>query len=96
MGAVVAGAGKVRGRCLYIRTILCCGGKISPYVWVGDVGYVPTHWEDSGQLPPQCGPQIDGEVSKEEDIWEMGLPPTGGGNGGGGHEGGVDQLQPLP
>ena len=55
---------------------------------VRDVGYVPTHWEDAGQVPILCGTYIDGTASKEEARWDLGLTPTGGGDGGGGNTGG--------
>ena len=43
MGAVVAGAGEGGGRYLGVGTVLHCSGTGSPYVWVGNVGYVPKH-----------------------------------------------------
>ena len=38
----------------------CAGSLI---LLVVDVGYVPTHWEELGRLPPQGGPQTDSTAS---------------------------------
>ena len=38
-----------------------CAGSL--VLLVVDVGYVPTHWEDLGRLPPQGGPQTDSTAS---------------------------------
>ena len=35
--------------------VLCCGGTGGPSVWFIGMGYVPTNWEEAGQLPPQGG-----------------------------------------
>ena len=90
MGAVVAGDGEVGGRCTDAGTVLYCGGIGGTSVWVRDVGCVSEHWEDAGTLPPQGGLQVDGEVAKEEDRSDVGLPPTDGVDGRGGHTGGGD------
>ena len=63
-------------------------------MWFGDVGYEPAHWEYTGRIPLQGGLQVDREVAKGEDGWDVGLPPTGGGNGRGGHTGGGDLCCP--
>ena len=55
-----------------------------PSIWVVDLGYAPTHWKDTGWIPPQGGLQVDGEEYKYKDVWDVGLPPTVRGNGGGG------------
>ena len=81
MGAYIAIYGEVGGGCSYVRTIICCCGAGGPSVWVGDMSYVPTHWEESGRLPPQGGPSVYGLASKEEEGWDLGLTPTGVGNG---------------
>ena len=39
------------------------------------MGNFPVHWEESGRLQPQDGPHFYGEATKEEDVWDMGLPP---------------------
>ena len=44
------------GGFLYAGTVLYCGGTGGPSVWVRYVGYVPTHWEDDGQLPTHGAP----------------------------------------
>ena len=60
------------------------------------MGYVPTHWEDAGRLPPQGDPQVEGEADEYEDGWYLGLPPTGGGDDGGRPAGGgyIHRLPP--
>ena len=60
LGVVSAGAEKGGGVLTYIGTFICCGGTGGTSVWVGDVGYAPVYWEDSGQFPPQGGTQVDG------------------------------------
>ena len=75
--------------------VLRCGGTGSSVPWVGDVGYVPAHWEDLGQLPPQGGPQIDKAENAEGSGWELGVHPTVGGYGVGGTVGG-GYLRQLP
>ena len=47
----------------------------------GDVGHDNPHWEGFGQIPPQVGPQADGESTSERMVWIMGLPPSGGRDG---------------
>ena len=61
VGAVVAGAGEVGGGCFDFGTVLCWGGVGGPFIWVVDLGYAPTHWKDTGWIPPQGGLQVDGE-----------------------------------
>ena len=41
------------------------------------MGYVPTHWEDSGLIPSQGGLQVDFVEDKDEDGWGLGLTSTG-------------------
>ena len=43
---------------------------------IGDVGYVPTHWEDTGRLPPSGGPHTYKMESKEAAGCYVRLPPT--------------------
>ena len=64
MFPVVLGSGNVGGRFLDVGTVLHCGGARGPSVWVGDVGYVPRHWEEYGQLLPKCGTQVEGKVAE--------------------------------
>ena len=85
---VVAGVGKVVGRCSDVGDILCCSGSGGTSLRLVDVGYVSTHWEDTGRFPPSCGPQTTGTAAEEEAVWDVGPPLTGGGNDRGGHTGG--------
>ena len=39
------------------------------------------NWEDCGRLLPLGGLKTDGTVSEEEAVWDVGLTPTGGGDG---------------
>ena len=71
-----------------VRTFLRYGGVGGIFVWVGDVGYVSTHWEGDGKIPPQGGTQFDRMASEEECGWDIGLTPTGGGDDGGRYTGG--------
>ena len=95
MGTVVADVRKGGGVLLDVGNGLCHIGSGGTYLHVGDVGYIPTHWEDAGRLPPSGGPYTDGTASKEEALWDMVLPPTGEGNGGGVHIVGGD-IRNLP
>ena len=66
MGAVVVFVGKGEGRCSNTRDILCRGGSGGTYLRVGDMGYVPTHWEYYGRLPTPGGMNTDGTSDKYE------------------------------
>ena len=59
MGAVVAGDGKGGEGFRDVGTILCCDGTCGTSIWARYVGYVPTDWEDAGQLPSLGGPLVD-------------------------------------
>ena len=50
MGAADVVIGKISSRCPDVRDIIPCGGTGSSIVWVVDVGYVPAHCEDLGQI----------------------------------------------
>ena len=69
VGATEKVAGERRSVCLDFGNVLrgSCSGSI--FIWVRDVGYVPTHWEEFGRLPPHGGPQNDGTETMEETIW---------------------------
>ena len=43
-----------------VRYFICASCAGSPVVWVGDVRYVPAHWEYLRRLTPQGGPHSDG------------------------------------
>ena len=60
------------------------------YLQVGDFGYVPAHWQNSGQVPSSGGLHTYGTEAKEAAGWDVVLPPSGGSDGGVGHtRGGV-------
>ena len=63
MGRVVAGVGKGGVRCSDVGNVLCHGGLGGTSAWVGDVGYVPTQWEDAGRLPSLGSLQNDGTAA---------------------------------
>ena len=64
-------------------------------VRVGDVGHYSLHWEGFGRIPPQGGPQADGEATSKRKVQRMDIPPSGGNNGGYRTEGGGDlRLSP--
>ena len=83
---------------MYVGYILYRDGSGDTNLRVGDVGYVPAHWEESDRLLPSSGTQTDGTAIKDNPGWYTVLTPTdggnggrnGGGNSGGGHTGGGD------
>ena len=60
------------------------------------MGHNIPHWEAEGKIPPQRGPQADGEKKLAMQGRCMGTPPTGGSDGGGGDAGGGDLSIPPP
>ena len=60
------------------------------------MGYVPMHWEELGRIPPQSGPKTDGRATSEENGWDVGISPAGGGDGGVRVTGGADLHIPPP
>ena len=58
MDAVVAGVGKGKYKFLDVGFFLHHGDAVSTSLWVREMGYVPTHWEDAGRLPPSYGQHI--------------------------------------
>ena len=54
------------------------------------------HEEGVGQIPPQGGPQADGEATTERMVRRMGLPPTGGYDIRDGLKGGGELCLPPP
>ena len=55
----------------------------------------PQHWDGFGRIPPQGGPQADGEATLTRKGRLMGVPPTGGRDVGGGTSGGGYLCLPL-
>ena len=102
MGTADMDIGERGSKCLDAGNVLGFGGTGGYFIWVGDVGYVPTHWEDLGRLPPQGGPQTDGAATTDGNGWYMGVPFADGGDGGGDGggddrpEGGGDLRHLLP
>ena len=54
------------------------------------------HNEDVGRIPPQGGPQTDGEEILEREGRRVGIPLSGRSDGGGRTEGGGDLRLPPP
>ena len=82
--------------CPGLGKYLLRGVPVGHVVRVGDVGHYPTHWEDFGRIPPQGGPQADGEATSTRKGQCMGIPPSGGNSGGCKTEGGGDlRLSPM-
>ena len=61
-----AGVGEGGGTCLDVGDVLRCSGTGRTSLWVGDLGYSPTHWDYTGRLPPQGGPQNDKSETENE------------------------------
>ena len=71
-------------------------GSVGHNLLVRDVGHDTPHWEGLGRIPPQGGPQADGEETSERTGRSMGLPPAGGSDDRGGTTVGGDvRLLPL-
>ena len=66
--------------------VLHCGGTCRSIIWFGYVGYVPMNWKELERIPPRGGQQTNGLVNAEGNIWDVGIPPAGGGDGRGGPE----------
>ena len=66
MGADDAGVGEGGGGFLYVGDVLCCSGTGGFNIWVRDMGYVPTYWEDTGRLTPQGGLHNDMDSTNEK------------------------------
>ena len=96
VGASDAGVGEVGSVYLYVGDVLCCGGAGGSYICIGDVGYVPMYWEDTGWIPPQGGPHTDGSSTKEGEVWDVAVPSSSRVNGGGGTGGGGDLRRLSP
>ena len=88
MGTDVLGANKGGSRCPELGEDLRGVGSGGNDLQVVDVGNYMAHWEGFGRIPPQCGPQSDGEATLERAGRCMGLPPSGGCDDGGGMTGG--------
>ena len=80
-----AGAWERGSICPDVGCILGCGGTGGYFIWVGDVGYVlsPVNWEKLWRLPTHGVLQTDGAETVEGNGWDVGVSPTGRGDGGG-------------
>ena len=65
MGVDFQGVEQVRRVCLYLRYNLCGSHPGSYVVCVGDVVAGTAHWEASGRILPQGGPQAYGKTTSE-------------------------------
>ena len=89
MGATDKGAEKRVCGCPDLGPDILGGGKVGIVVRVGDVGDDSMHREDVGLIPPQGGPQADGEATSSKEGWRVDITPTracdvGGETAGGG------------
>ena len=88
MGAADSYFDQGRSGCPYIGTYLLGGGAIGPAVWVRDMGPDAAHEEYVGRIPPQGGPQADGEATAEGAGRRLVLTLIGGCDGRGQFAGG--------
>ena len=96
MGAAVQGIDQGGCRCPELRENFCGGGSGSSILWVRDVGADTVHWDASGRITPQGGPQASGTtILDKEGRWE-GVSPAGGRDGGGRITGGGELNIPTP
>ena len=63
MGAADEGAGQREGRCPDLKLDIFDGSPVNNALRVRDMGNDPTHQEGVGKIPPQVGPQADGEAT---------------------------------
>ena len=74
--------------CPYLGPDLLGGGPVIHDLQIGDMGNDPLHSKGVGQIPPQGGPQADGEKNLENKVHHMGILPAGGRDSGDGNAGG--------
>ena len=96
MKASDAVVGDRGSRQLDVGYVLHCSSAGSHVIWVGDMGYVPAHWQYLGCIPPHGGLQTDGEATTEKTGWDVCVTPDGGYDCGGGHAEGGDLCHPPP
>ena len=75
MGAAVLGAEQGGSGCLDLGEDLRGGGSGGHALRVGDMGKDTAHREGFGQIPPQGGPQDDGEKTSERTGGGWMYPP---------------------
>ena len=63
-------------RQLDVGYVLHCSSAGSHVIWVGDMGYVPAHWQYLGCIPPHGGLQTDGEATTEKTGWDVVASPS--------------------
>ena len=62
------------------RDLQQSGGAGGATIRFGDVGEVPTPWEDAGRILSPGDTTTDGAAAETEGGWEMGLTTSCGGN----------------
>ena len=82
--------------CQYVGEILQDSSTGGDNLQVGDVGDVPTHWEDAGWVSPLVDPMTYRAASKTAGGWKMSVPTSCGGDVGSGVGGGGDLRCPPP
>ena len=51
MGAAITGCWTEGGGCADVGNVLYSGGAGSDFIWVVEMGHVPTHQEGAGRVP---------------------------------------------
>ena len=75
VGMAEAGVVERGSGCPDVQDFLHCSGVDSLGVWVGDMDYVPTYWEDLRRLPPQAVLKTDGAATAGGDWMKRGCTP---------------------
>ena len=96
VGTVYGGAEQGGCRCPDLRPDILDGGPVRHVVQVGYVGDDTPYLEVVGQIPPQGGPQDDGETTLEREGRSVGITLAVGRDGRGGTSGGGDLHLPSP
>ena len=82
MGVAYTGVGNIGSVCPDAVFNICGSCEGRTVLWVRDVRYFTTHWEDLGRITPQGGPHNYGESAAEDTGWYVDETPAGGGEGG--------------
>ena len=96
MGAAIQGVYQGRCGCPDLRENLRGVGSGRHAGLVRDVGYDNTHWEGSGRIILQGGPQDEGMINLDRAVQWMGISPAGRISDGGVITGGGDLHLPPP
>ena len=84
LGAFVESLGKRTGKNKGVGDVIKGDGAGGNYFRVGDGGDEPPHGPGSGGVSAQGGQTDYREAALSYSVWNMGVPPIGGGNTGGG------------